>query len=69
MNFKVLQLSTDPEQLETELNRMSPGWQLIQLIPVTKIETGITLNGQPKMKMFLMAIIFKTTDEYENKED
>lgn len=69
MNFKVLQFSTDPEMLETELNRITePGWSLIQLIPLTKIEPGITLNGQPKMKMLFVGVFCKSVDEYENKE-
>lgn len=68
MNFKVLQFSTDPEMLETELNRISDGWSLIQLIPLTRIEPGITINGQPKMKMLFIGVFFKSVDEYENKE-
>lgn len=66
--FKVLQFSVEPEQLETELNRMSVGWSLIQLIPVTKIEPTIMINGQPKMKLMFIGIFCKSIDEYEDKE-
>jgi hypothetical protein len=66
--FKVLQFSADPDQLETELNRVSVGWNLIQLIPVTKIEPQIMINGQPKMKLLFMGIFCKTVDEHESKE-
>jgi len=67
-NYKVLQLSVDPEQLEHELNRIAGNWSLIQLIPVTKVDPGIVLNGQPKMKMMFYGIFTQLNDEYENKE-
>lgn len=67
-NYKVLQFSIDPEYLETELNRINDGWSLIQLIPVTRIDAGIMINGQPKLKMIFLGIFIKLYDEYENKE-
>jgi hypothetical protein len=67
-NYKVLQFSIEPEQLEHELNRIAGGWSLIQLIPVTKIEPQIMLNGQPKMKMLFIGIFTQLNDEYENKD-
>lgn len=67
-NYKVLQFSIDPEQLEHELNRIAGGWALIQLIPVTKVDPGIMIGGQPKMKMLFIGIFTQLIDEYENKE-
>lgn len=67
-NYKVLQFSIEPEQLEHELNRIAGGWSLIQLIPVTKIDTAITINGQPKVRMMFIGVFTKLNDEYENKD-
>lgn len=67
-NYKVLQFSVDPGQLEHELNRINGSWTLIQLLPVTKIDTAITINGQPKVKMMFIGVFTQLIDEYENNE-
>jgi len=66
-NFKVLKLSSDPEKLEIELNRVSVGWYLIQLIPVT-IQNFNPITNNPEFKSCFYGVFNRSVDEYENKD-
>lgn len=67
MKFKVLKLSFFPDQLEAELNRLGPGWSLTQLMPMQEIEPGLTINGQPKFKLYYVGVFASQIDEFEDK--
>lgn len=66
--YKVLQLSVEPEQLERDLNKIAGNWSLMQLIPVTKVDPGMMINGQPRIKAMFLAILTQYIDEYEDQD-
>jgi len=51
---------TEPEKLQETLCSLGyEGWILCNMIPIQRIESGLTLNNQPKIKTTYQ-LVFKT---------
>lgn len=59
MKYHYLILKTEPDALETELNKFSPsGWKLFNIQYVNEV-AGIAINGQPKLVTKCIAVLEK----------